>query len=677
MAEVVSIRPGEAFDAALRIEQEPGWHSYWLNPGDAGLPTEISWRLPPGLTAGDIRWPHPEQLTLAGVSSYGYSGDLFLPIRITADRGLQPGREVTLSGTAEWLICEEVCLPAEEEVRLTLPVRSTPMEADPVFAERLAEAERKIPKRLSGWTAEAVATKEGYDLRIVPPAGWKGALERASFFASEEKVLDYAAPQPARTDVPATVFTLVASDYADSTASRLRGALVLPEGEAFDAEKEVPALLIDAPVVNSDAAPPAESDGPGLALTLLLSLGGGLLLNLMPCVFPILSIKVMSFLDGVDGHDGGRSALPRHGLAFGVGVMVMFWALAGALLVLRAAGEQVGWGFQLQNPWIIAGLSALMVALAMNLLGVFEWGGALASAGGRLDKETGVWGAFLSGVLAVIVATPCTAPFMGAALGVALVQPALVALAVFTALAVGMALPVVLLSVFPAWMSKLPRPGPWMETLRQALAFPLLLTAVWLLWVFGQQTSIDGAALLLAALVLVALAAWVIGRWPAVRVSPRVRWVTRGLATVAIGGAAVLVAEASARQAEPTTTGDTGAWQSFDAATVDSLTTAGTPVFVDFTASWCLSCQVNKRTTLTTERVTDAFAERGVVTMRADWTNRDATITKALDELGRSGVPVYALYPAGGGAPRLLPEILSPRIVLDAVRDLPEPVASR
>jgi len=571
--------------------------------------------------------------------------------------------------------------PGEESVALSLPVRDAPAE-EPRWAAPLAEARASLPAPLpAGWSASGAATDEGYALRLAPAAGWDGSLDGVRFFPYEKGVIRHAAAQPVAPGEEGVTFTLARSEFARGTPDRLAGVLVAPEGATWDGSAR--AVEVDVPLATAASTPPAGAGGlgagglgAGAPITLLLALGlafvGGLILNLMPCVFPILSIKILGF---AEGRGQERGLMRKHGLLFGAGVLVSFWALAAGLIALRAGGESLGWGFQLQSPGVVAFLAVLMFAIGLNLLGVFEIGGRVAGVTGSLDRKGGASGAFLSGVLATIVATPCTAPFMGAALGWALAQPAAAALAVFTALGLGMATPYVTLSLFPAWMARLPRPGPWMETLKQVLSFGLFATAVWLVWVFGLQTGMDGVALLLGALTLVAFAAWVIGRWRWTTTPPRLRLMTRGIALGAVL-LAVLAVTAGSRQAAPMMAAAGDAWEPFRPAAVEEHLASGRPVFVDFTAAWCLSCQVNKRVALTVPSVERAFEERGVTRIRADWTHRDPEITAALESFGRSGVPLYVLYPGGGQEPVVLPEILTPGIVLSALGRVSAPERS-
>ena len=656
VADADAVEAGTTLDVALRLDLDEGWHSYWINPGDSGLPVEVAWTLPQGVTAGPLRFPYPERIDVEGLTSYGYEGAPQFLTRLAVPAGYT-GDTVEITGEATWLVCADVCLPAEQTVSLTLPVGA------PTEEDRLDAAQAQLPGKAEGWTVSATNTEAGYVMTFDPPSGWTGTLDGAQFYADTPGVVDHPAEQAFRQEGGTWAVEIAASPYADAPADRLRGLLVAPEGETLaDGARSIE---VDALVAGGAAAASVASGseaGLGVWTALGFALLGGLILNLMPCVFPILSIKVLGF---VQGRADDRATLRRHGLLFAAGVIVSFLVLAGALLVLRAAGEGLGWGFQLQSPTVVAGLAVLMTLLGLNLLGVFEVGHGLMSAGARLDRREGASGAFLSGVLATVVATPCTAPFMGAALGFALAQPVAVALTVFAALGVGMALPYVVLSFNPAWLQRLPRPGPWMETLRQALAFPLFATAVWLVWVFGLQAGIDGAGALLMALVLLGFAAWLWGRWPTA--SGRTLWVVRALALVAVLGAGALVVMGARAEVPGVEAASGDGWEAFDPEAVEALVASGEPVFIDFTAAWCLTCQVNKKTALHTEVVRQAFADRGVTTVRADWTNEDPRITAYLDRYGRSGVPFYLFYPGGDADPVLMDGVLTPQSVLDVL----------
>ena len=685
VSEASSIAAGKSFTVALRLSMEEGWHSYWKNPGDSGEPTSIDWALPPGFEAGDIQWPYPHRIPFGPLTSYGYSDEVVLPVTITPPDTLTAGTTVTLRGTASWLVCKEICLPAEGEVQQAVTVAPEP--APSGEAEAIANAQAKRPATMPDWTVRAARSSGSYTLAVTPPEGREPSLDGMQFFPMSKDVIAHAAPQPVSQAGAAYLLSLQQSEYAEAPADSLRGVLVAPEGTTWDDGGQTRALRVTAPVDSTlpgmasvTPVSAAGTDGGGLSLpwALLFAFAGGLLLNLMPCVFPVISVKVLGFAEQAGGD---AATIRRHGWLFGAGVVVSMWVLAGALLAVRAAGAQVGWGFQLQSPTFIALMALLFFGIGLNLLGVFEVGMRAMSWGGRLQSSTprdGSVGAFLTGVLATVVATPCTAPFMGAALGVALTLSTAGALLIFTALGGGMAAPYVGLSMAPRLLDRLPEPGAWMETLKQFFAFPMFATTVWLVWVFGQQAGNGGVALLLFGLLLLGMAAWVVHRWSGPALSRLATLASRGVVTAMVAGAvaAGVVGAGYDRpsteaSAEAPSDGASTAWTPFSPDTVESLRAQGRPVFVDFTAAWCLTCQVNERTVLSTDAVQDAFARRNVALVKADWTNRDPEITKALQSHGRSGVPVYVLYPGDGSGPTLLPEVLTQDIVLNALDDVP------
>lgn len=687
MSEVSAIAPGEPFTVALRLEMEDGWHSYWKNPGDSGEPTSIDWSLPTGFEAGSIQWPYPHRVPFGPMTSYGYSDEVLLPVTITPPDTLTPGTRITLEGRAEWLICADICLPAHADVRRSLSVAEAPEPS--AQAEALARASANHPKPVDEWTVEAARSSGSYTLAVSSSDGHRPDLEGTYFFPAEKEVLDYGAPQPVSRADNTYLLSLQESSYADAPVDRLRGVLVAPEGVTWDQAGSVRAMRVDVPVdstlsevdvASMTAASAGGGGGLSLPWALLFAFAGGLLLNLMPCVFPIISVKILGFAEQA-GEDNGT--IRRHGTLFGVGVLVSMWVLAGILLAVRAAGTQVGWGFQLQAPTFVALMALLFFGIGLNLLGVFEIGTRLMSWGGKVQSETpndGNLGAFLTGVLATVVATPCTAPFMGAALGVALTLSTVGALLIFTMLGVGMAAPYVALSMAPHLLDRLPEPGAWMVTLKQFFAFPMFATAIWLVWVYGQQVGNGGVALLLFGLLLMGMAGWIVHRWSGPMLSGTVKVLTRGLVTVMLLGAvasAVIGAgydrPASSSSAEESSSDASTQWMSYSPDRVEELRSEGRPVFVDFTAAWCLTCQVNERTVLNTDEVQSAFDERNVALVKADWTNRDSEITKALESHGRSGVPVYVLYSGDGSEPTLLPEVLTNDIVINALGELPDP----
>lgn len=649
-----AIAPGQTLTVALRLRMEEHWHVYWKNPGDSGMATSIAWTLPEGFVAGDIQWPAPRRIDTGPLTSYAYEGEVFHLVDIAVPAALTPGTQAPIRARADWLVCKEICLPASADFTLALPVVTAPVPADPRWVTAFAAARAALP--VSGAALDVAAWRSGEQLtvRIAAHAGMP-ALRELAFFPERDGLIQHPADQVLSRHAGGHDLQLKAAASAGDT---LAGVLVAQPGFGVAS-----AVEIDVPIQSGPppAAAPVTASSAALAGALALAFGGGLLLNLMPCVFPVLAIKVLSV---VQQTRGGGGSLRTHGLLFAAGVVASFWLIAGALLALRGQGEALGWGYQLQSPVIVAGLGLLFFVLALNLSGVFQLGTRTQGLAGNLRARDHRVDALLSGALATAVASPCTAPFMGVALGFALVQPALDAMLVFTALALGMALPYAALCFVPQLARRLPRPGPWMETLRQLLAFPLYATVVWLLWVLGQQAGVDAVARMLFALVLVAAALWALGRWA--HAEGRMRLAARSVAAVLIAGALALAwpgapAPGLAR-AQPA-----GDWPPWSEAAVQAALAQGRPAFVDFTAAWCVTCQVNKKLVLDTEKVARRFDELGVVRLRADWTSRDPAIAAALAGLERSGVPVYALYSPAARAPLLLPEVLTQRLVLDAL----------
>ncbi len=716
IAEVTSIQPGTPFTVAVRFQLDPGWHNYWKNAGDSGLPTTIEWSLPSGFQAGPIQWPPPHPIPAYPLVDYGYSGEVALLTDVTPPADLAPGSSMRLDAHVEWLICQNLCLPAAADLSLELPVRAGTPQPDPQWSDLFAATRDLLPKQVDGWTLDAEVTEAGYRLSLQPAGDGLALPDSVYFFPSETSVLDHGAPQVASREGSRLTLELKSSPYAAAPKPVLNGILMAERGGQWDRSGQVPAMAISVPV-EGVPAPPAEAagegDGPdvregggpagagavsgserapgetpsaggdqvggtagsgagsmagaasagglGLLLAALFAFAGGILLNLMPCVFPILSLKIL----GAASHGGeNRRAIRDQGLMFGLGVILTFLALGGLLVALRAGGSQLGWGFQLQSPIFVALMTVLFFAVGLNLMGLFEIGAIFTRMGGRLGEPSGNGEALASGVLATVIATPCTAPFMGAALGFALTRPVSETLLIFGLLGAGMALPYVFLSVAPGLLERLPRPGPWMETLRNILAFPLFATAIWLIWVYGQQTGIGGVSHLLTALLLVAAAGWMVGRW--FRTDLRSGIVARAVSVVALLLAGVFLVRGS-HQLAPLAAVQEG-WQSFTQEEVDRTLAEGRPVFVDFTAAWCLTCQVNERVVLSTEDVQEAFRSRGVALFKADWTRQDPAITRALESLDRSGVPVYVLYPGGAGSePHILPALLTEGIVMEAL----------
>ena len=665
-------RPGTPILVALRLDHEPEWHTYWKNPGDSGMPTRIAWTLPEGVQAGPIQWPAPERIVVGPLANYGYERELYLLTEIRIPPTWPAGKAVALAAKAEWLICKEVCLPGGASLSLDIPTATGPSRPSEPWGDKIEQVRRALPRPAPQGAARVQVTDRHIVIEIQAAGPAASAPRSLVFYPDDPDIIDNPSPQTLASANGTHRLALTAAQGFKGDIKTLSGLLVadpaFPGSDARAVSVSIP-YPGGAPAARAAATSPSLSaadirasagrgESLGIAVAVVFAFAGGLILNLMPCVFPVVSIKVLGF---VEQAHGDRADLRRHGLAFAAGILVCFWIVAGALLGLRASGEALGWGFQLQSPPIVAALAVLFFVLGLNLSGMFEIGMSLQSAAGSVRDRNGLTGAFLGGMLATAVATPCTAPFMGAALGFALTQPAVHSMVVFTALAVGMSLPYVLLSFVPALTRWLPRPGRWMETFKQLLAFPLYLTVVWLVWVLGQQLGMTAAARLLAGLVLVAAALWFWQRFGLRR---------RG---VAIAGAAVFAMCAawigwpqSDAQAGKSPEAHDSVWNQYSDKALAEARAEG-PVFVDFTAAWCVTCQVNKRVVLESDAVRQAFERSGVRRMRADWTNRDDHITRALERLGRSGVPVYALYPKGTGEPQLLPELLSRDVVVAAL----------
>ncbi|GAB4043032.1 MAG: thioredoxin family protein [Rubrivivax sp.] len=647
------VAPGRPLQLGLLIRHQPHWHTYWKNPGDSGLPTQLNWTLPAGFAAGEIEWPTPAPLPLGPLVNYGYEGELLLPVTVQVPAGFS-GETLPVKLAAEWLVCKDVCIPESGEFALELPASAATVGHAAVFAA----ARAALPQALPDAQASVVPGPGALTLTVSGlPAAWQGKAIR--FFPEDAGVIQNAAKPAARWEGGTWTAEVPLDPQRSASPERMASVLVaegVPTGVRVEAVVSGPwpavaAVPAPAPPGAPPTAPAAPATPPiGLPLALLFAFVGGLLLNLMPCVFPVLSLKVLGFAH----HAQDRRALLGGGLAYTAGVVLSFVALAALLLALRAGGEQLGWGFQLQSPAVVAALAALFTLIGLNLAGLFEFGHLLPDRLATAQLRHPLADSALTGALAVAVAAPCTAPFMGASLGLAITLPTAQALAVFAVLGLGMAAPYLAASAFPAVARALPRPGAWMATFKTLMAFPMFGTVVWLVWVLGQQVGIDGAAALLGGLVLLAFAAWALG-------SPTLGTGARRIA----GTASVLLLAASlawivpSLRTEATAAVTQGDWEAWSPERQAQAIAEGRPVFVDFTAAWCVTCQYNKRTTLASEAVKAEFAAKNVLLLRADWTRRDAAITAELARLGRSGVPVYAVYTPGAAGPRLLSEILS------------------
>ncbi|MDO9336193.1 MAG: protein-disulfide reductase DsbD family protein [Caulobacter sp.] len=660
VAQDASVAPGSTAYVALRQQIDAGWHTYWRNPGDSGEATKLTWTLPAGWKAGDIVWATPRTLPFGPLTNYGYSDAVVLPVPIEVPASAKPG-PVTLEAVVDVLVCEKICIPETGKVSVTLTVAEGTPSPDARWGATVAAALAAAPK-----PAGLIATFQNAGALTLTVAGapLKGAdMTGAWFFPFLPTVIDHAKPQTAERGTDGLTLTL-APGYAFEAGkppAAMDGVLVVG-GKAY----EIAATPGPAPAGVAGLGPPPSAAGPvgavpksGLLIAALTAFLGGLILNLMPCVFPVLSMKAASLA----GHAHETRAARRQGLAYGAGVVVTFLVLAGVLIALQLAGQQVGWGFQLQSPPVVGVLALLMLAVALNMSGVFEIGTSLQGAGSGLAARGGLAGAFFTGVLAVVVASPCTAPFMAGALGFTLGQPPVIVLAVFLALSLGFAAPFVALAFAPALLRRLPKPGAWMDTLRKVLAFPMYGAAAWLVWVLSQQTDAPGLALALFALLLAAFGLWLWGLGPKL-------W-RQGLALLLLL-AAISLALQPQSAAQPAASETASAAdlpsEAWSAERVAALRGEGKVVFVNFTAAWCVSCQVNDKVALSTEEVAKAMTATGAVYLKADWTNRNPEIAAALAEHGRAGVPLYLVYGPGLDEPQVLPQLLTPGMVADALR---------
>lgn len=653
-----SVRPGQPFLVAVRLRMDEGWHTYWKNPGDAGLPTTVTWELPAGFSAGPIRWPVPRLFREQDFSTYGYEEEALLVVEMTPPADLETGTMFTLRARVSWLACRVECLPGWAALSLNMPAT----EGEPVTGRAAVfdAALASMPMEDPAVAFTASLAGGALVLRAVVPGMPPGST--AVFYPGLPGLIENSAVQRAAADARGLTLHLERSRINAVPPVRLQGVLVAGTGG------EARAFEVDAPV---------STPGAGLLVAIVLAFLGGLLLNLMPCVLPVLSLKVLSL---VRHAPSGRRGAVAHGLSFSAGVLVSFWLIAGLLIALRAGGQLLGWGFQFQSPGLVAAVGLLFFLVGLNLFGVFEIGAGAAAVGAGLGQRKGWAGSFFSGFLATAVATPCTAPFMGSALGYALSQPPAVSFAVFTALGIGMALPYLVLSAAPGLVKRVPRPGRWMDSLKQAMGFPMMAAVVWMASVLLSLSGTASLFALLAALVAAGIGAWVWGRWGSLDKSRRSR-IAAGIISISLVAAGAGLAIGSAAQGRAAsgrtdpTSGRPGVgtegWEPWSQERLAELRAGGRPVFIDFSAEWCLTCKVNEAVVLQRKGVLERFRQKNVVLLRADWTDRSDSIARAIAGYGRAGVPLYVLYVPGAAEPVLLPELLTPSVVLAALDSLP------
>ena len=654
LSEQVKAAPDQPLWLALRFELIPHWHIYWRNPGASGSAPVIRWTLPEGWEIGEVHWPVPKRIQVGPLTNYGYEENvtLLVPVELPPD-ALRTGPQ-TIIADAEWLVCRVECIP--EGGRLTLELNNT----GSGFV--MATETRELFTAARAQWPEAMTLTGDYRLAgdtLALSVGMPGTMTRAPtdiwFAASEWGPVDASGVQRWEQTGTAVTLTVPVGDVPPAGDTPLQGLLVFESQHAGTPVRSgYQVQLAVQPLV-------PENRNLSLVTALLFAFLGGLILNIMPCVLPVLSIKILGFVREAGAN---QRRLTAHGLSYASGVLASFAVLSTVLLMLRAGGESLGWGFQLQSPLLVTLLTYLMLLVGLNLSGVFTVGGRLMAAGQSLTASSGLVNTFATGILAALVASPCTAPFMGAALGFAITRPGWQALAVFLTLGAGFALPVLLLSLFPAWLKFIPRPGHWMKTFQQVLAFPMFATAAWLLWVLSQQTDAGTYAGALAGLVAVAFTAWLYGQWrPG---NWKLGLLGAGLAAalaLAIGPMLAPDPPAHSRAAFR----DDSPWSE---ERVQELNAAGRPVFVNFTAAWCITCKVNEQLALSTDNTRQLFEARSVAYLVADWTRRDPAISQHLERYGRSGVPLYLLYSPTAGQPLVLPQLLTEGIVAEAIHAL-------
>ena len=674
--------PDETAWIAIRFKPSRGWHTYWRYAGDVGSAPSVVWNLPPGWKAGEIVWPTPHRMSSPPLASYGYKRELVLATPIEVPRTARVGSTVSIAGRITWVVCDEECVSDEVDLSVARPVAASPV-IDPTVTSAIDIEQQRAPLAQGDWTVRAAVDSSDLILLARPSSGTlAGSTLPTDFFIDTAGVIDHAAPVRARWTDSLIELRIRRSQYANGSPTRVSGLVIFGSTDSIGVGNNR-AFEISAPVEQSVAAARVAlgasavessslSVGP-LLMAALFGLLGGTLLNLMPCVLPVLSIKLFGIAEMAS--QSGRAA-KRHSLLFGTGVVLSMWALVGMLLGLRAAGNEIGWGYQLQSPVIVSLLALVMLIAALNMAGVFTIG----PIGGRLlpvaDRQSGPVQDVLSGALVVLLATPCSAPFISSAAGYALTTGAISSFTVFTAIAVGLAWPVVLIGFAPSMRRLVPKPGPWMLTLRQFLVFPLLGSAAWLTWVVGRQAGVDVMGALLAAMTVVSLALWLYGRVAfSERATARYAGIVVATAALAVAVGIAVVAASNAKPvgtrvttATATTTGSLE-WQPFSDSTLRAARASGAPVMLDVTADWCLTCKLNERVAFASERVHAALNSGNVRLLKADWTNRSPEITRLISGFGRSGVPVVVLYPPGERSePVLLPTLLTPGIVIQTLQ---------
>ena len=595
VSEQDAVAQGEVFWVGFDLMMDDGWHVYWQNPGDSGLTPKIKWQLPSGIKVGEINWPYPQQLSMGPLTSFGYEHEVLLLVPVTVSGGFQSSQDLNLHAHLDWLACKDMCMPGRAELNLYLPV--VPNISGITFnsfKNSFDQTRQNLPKLIPSISSHAVIDGNKWRLGIQTPITMQGDI---TFYPFRDDVIEHAVAQYTQITSNGYQVTLTKSHIYHGPMMTLDGIAVNPNG--WDEDGKTKAIVIQAPIELASVRV-------SFLIACLFALIGGLILNLMPCVLPVLSIKVLHL---IERHPDKKKAF-RHSLIYSLGILVSVWALALLLFILKSAGQFAGWGFQFQSPVFVIAVALILFVLALNLFGVFEF--STPSIGGLPTTQVGYQASFISGVITTIVASPCTAPFMGTALTVAISQPNIVGFGIFTCLGLGLALPFVLLSAFPFLLSFLPKPGVWMIYLKRMFGAVLLACVIWLLWIFGIQAGLGDLS----------------------------------------------------KFYKPTNAVD---WQVYSSEALSQARQTGHGVFIDFTADWCINCQVNDRLILQNFAVVKAFKDQGIIAFKGDWTKYDPTITKALASFGRDSIPVYVYYPSGSDAPDILPQLITPKSILERI----------
>jgi thiol:disulfide interchange protein len=670
LADTTAIVAGKPFTVGLLLRMAPGWHTYWKFSGDAGLPTEMKWKLPPGWKVGDIQWPIPLKTIDPGdIETYGYENEVLLMQEVTPPSKID-GLSAKPSTEANWLVCEKICIPGGATLQLDLPVAST---SQPANTDVFARYRRLLPQNLAGPdVARADWSRVGSDLRLKITGETLAKYQAVDFFPLPEQETIVGHPAVQSRNNGEIVFR-IPLESAPKNLSSLAGLVVFAQQPNSD--DRAAWQITSAPALSASRPAPAR----GIFTFLLFGFLGGIILNLMPCVLPVISLKIFGF---VQQAGQSRQKIFRSGIAFTIGIFAWFIALAVLLIALKGAGRDVTWGgFQFTNPYFVLALSVIVLVFALNLFGVFEISlpqpvtRNLLSTSERKD----LLGSFFQGVFATVLATPCTAPFLGTALGFAFTQSAAIILAMFIAIAAGMSAPYLLLSAQPAWLRFLPRPGPWMLHVKQFMGFLLLATLLFLLYVVGAQRGLEGAIWASCFLLVISVACWMKGAFVVPTASAVKRIVVLVLMLLLVIGSGVYFIGDKFQSAKIASLDSQirGDWQPFTPERLQTELEQGRTVFVDFTAAWCLTCKFNEASVLEAKDVREAFQRHGIVKLKADWTNGDPVITKLLQQFGRPGVPLYVLYPAKNEEPIVFPEVLTKGMILDKLETVARRVASQ